>query len=560
MDNQQDKPKPVVGLRDPEVSRTHVSSPDRKVAGDQLLAGRSLTGSALSFRQNIEACVDLPGFQRIAESLPHSHKATGPGRPSEYPAEMILLVEMLSAARGSQTEAFAELREPMHWNHICFLFKDRFGLTLPLLPLTRRTMQSWCTTYLSDDLEPGEGLGASVAALAAAVRPAFRAGALELARLIGQLRPIGDPDFDLVSLAHLIAGDGTWVRPWSEAQIIAHLATAAGANGEVGEEAWIEVIGSTATDLDQVRAGTGIKRFTKDEAGIVARGYVGFNTRTDVAGERVVLDIAPMPDHSGEITTARAVAADIINDAQGGVLAVAYDMAFVGHDVAALMRLGALPVIKVKAAPSKTVKITVPPELERLIAADRKRDERDVPPPSVKNCSANRLKAVSHRSETGAECEHVLYSYDGDVVEAAETTKTPRARWLCPLAGRTRYGSPGDYRFTLTVEVPCPHGTFTATVEPQSRYYNGDNRLVPVSATLRAVAYSHDDYRRALARRNDIESTWSWMKSQMTNRRSPRLQHGPEYFHILAIAAMNNARVHFWFNQGRAAVAAGTGH
>lgn len=375
----------------------------------------------------------------------------------------------------------------------------------------------------------------SVESLEANVRPVLRAQGFEINRVMGMLLPTGEVDWTNPSPHNTLSGDGTWLRPWSRAAVITC------ADGTV------VVKNSRATDLGRVRQANGSQSFKKDGRWVEGRGYVAFHTRTNVSGERIVVDIAPIPPGTGEIATARTMAERLIAEADGGIHVITYDGAYDAADINALMELGVLPVAPM---PSSSVKaeMTVPPELERMTARKRHPD-RDDTPPKPKKCRFARLKTVAHPQHHGVRCEHHLYAYDGEVVEAVENGTKVRARYLCPMVRRQRTTAGDGFRFSLTVQVPCPRGSFTVSINPHSFYGRGN----PVSSALRMVALSHPDYRRLTGRRNDTESYWSWMKGTMRNRRSPRLDAGDEYLHILAVATAWNALAYYRFNVARGA-------
>lgn len=509
---------PIEGLQAPGKIHKHVTRPKRTASPSQLLAGRSVAGSALSTRETITALLSAPGFAQLAAALPDPQRPRR-GRKAPHPAEMYLLFEQLCELLGDQTRVEAELRDPAVWAFICEQLKTRFDLDMPAdKPLQRRQMQTWRSYITVESLETN-------------VRPVLRAQGFEMNRAMEMLIPTGEVDWTNPSPDNTLSGDGTWLKPWSTAAIVTR------------KDGTVVVKNSRATKIERVRQADGSQSFKKDGRVVEGRGYVAFHTRTNVAGERIVVDIAPIPPGTGEIGTARRMIEQLIAEADGGVHAVTYDGAYDAADLVGLMELGVLPVVPVPSSSSPATMI-VPPELERMTAPKRHKD-RDDTPAKPKHCRFAPLKTVAHPDHHGVRCEHHLYAYDGEVVDAVKNGTKVRARYLCPMVSRHRTSAGDGYRFSLTVEVPCPHGSFTVSINPHGFYDRGR----PVASALRMVALSHPDYRRLTGRRNDTESYWAWMKSTMRNRRSPRLDAGDEYLHILAVATAWNAIAYYRFNQ-----------
>lgn len=507
---------PVTGLRTKGAIHQHVTGTQRYAGDDELLSGSAVAGRSLSFRQTVHALVTAPHFRAIARSLPDPQRHR-PGRKSQHPVPMYFLYEQLLPFMGSQSRLDAELRDPVAWHELCVLFKDLFGLDMPVdKPIQKNHVETWRRLMTLEDLE-------------ANTRPALRAQGFDLSRQMGALRIQDDVDWTNLSPDNVISGDGTWLKPWSDAEV------------EIKDDE-IVVSNSRATELSQVRHRDDVMYFRKDGRWVRGRGYVGFHARTDVAGQRITLDLAPIPARTGEWATAESMLNLLIIEAEGAVHGVTYDGAVDATAIVGLMELGVVPIVPVQASSKRDLIIDAPEELWRSSTCHDKKTRQKR---KKKNCRVAPIKLVSHQTDNGTMCEHELWAYDGDVTVGEKKGNRLYVRYLCPLLARTRTGGPKNYRFSLTVDVPCPHGSFTTSINLHGVY----NRGRKLASALRPVAFSHDDYRRLTGRRNDSESAWATLKLGLRNRRSSRLNHAQEHLTLLAAVTASNAIAYYNFKR-----------
>lgn len=200
-------------------------------------------------RDRVTALFTYPWFRAIEHpAFAHTVDATGPGRPAEYPPLLQFILVCLARAYRSQTAALRALNRDGLWDDACDRYRRlvRQDVDLPAAPPTHAQMDGYVRRYFGiqalvcmpkpeqaqreDDVnravvcKPGWEVrtlwGPNEEALSL-LRSEFMLVALNQAQKQGMLpKEFGDIDFANPDSRFVFFGDGTWLKPFSEATLV----------------------------------------------------------------------------------------------------------------------------------------------------------------------------------------------------------------------------------------------------------------------------------------------------------------------------------------------------
>ena len=450
--------------------------------------------TGVSALERVEAILGNPAVYELAQLVPEPDRSRG-GRRRQYPVYMWIVYETLLSVYESARQVEAELAHPVVWDFVRRLVRERFpkdpSRWLPDTPMRRHHYLYGRTIYLS--------------------RPEILAALTERHRELaaGQAREVGllDPD-----------GPGSWTHP--------DLTRMLHADGKVITPLYRAQPGDTRVDKQtgeilpkRVEADAAL-HFQGDGETAWGTNFVLVAARDEHVHGRIILDVAWVPDHGGEATTAMGSFRHVA-PLTPGAHGVIYDTALRGvHHQTLLRDLGLIPVNRVTAAKAG-------------VKQPRRKDGRRVE-------KSTRLETKTITLPNGSSRTIELYARGGGVGIGELTergdlhyTELTRVRTHRNADKSGRYRWYNDYRLpghlgasVVTVRL---HGTPTDTARKLNRTEN-----------VRVIPPNDPDFAKLYARRNDAESINRNLDDTLWLRRAHSLGHERQLLNLLGYALMVN--------------------
>ncbi|WGL52147.1 hypothetical protein P5P86_19615 [Nocardioides sp. BP30] len=203
----------------------------------------------MSDRDRVKALFAYPWFRAIRHpAFAHTVDTTAPGRPAEYPPLLQFMLVCLARAYGSQNAALRALNRDGLWQVACDRYRTlvRQDVDLPAAPPTPAQMDGYIhrhfgTAALVCMPKPEQARRDDNAERTVACKPGwevrtvwspndeslsllrseFMVAALSQASKQGMLpTDFGDVDFANPDPRFVFFGDGTWLKPFSEATLV----------------------------------------------------------------------------------------------------------------------------------------------------------------------------------------------------------------------------------------------------------------------------------------------------------------------------------------------------
>lgn len=388
-------------------------------------------------------------------------------------------------------------------------------------------------------------------ALLADLRSAFIGASVRQAQLSGNLLAGVTPDWSEPADAHLIFGDGTISKPFSD--VVAFIHPVSGKKVHSGSRATRRAARVQVTHREKGAD-------EKPERGI---NVVSMHTRTEWG--RVVLGVDT--ELRAEAWTALDLIEQIATAAGDGVHSVVYDGAITGWHVAYLLATYRIqvfgnPAARDPDADSIELKKRIEAQLARLavkyphatfaeprmrrdLLADLMRSGEPLPVgtsiyPSEKGFTpvhgVYHLVEAVHTAPTGEPCVHDLAMDDGalyavapdPVTEvlvktahlpctASSPTRTRSSRWARVNHYRVECARHGAFDHQITWE---PEGTRYTRTNPKKKTGTPED---PIASRLHPISrVDHDKHPQVKRARNDAEAYQSWFKRTMSGKNRER--------------------------------------
>ncbi|WP_282947850.1 hypothetical protein [Cellulomonas endometrii] len=530
-------------------------------------AAKRIRHSGTARRKDDDRIVDLfrfPGLTHLAVPLErHRQRKDRRGRHAQYPALALLVVSAAARVTGSLASALTALQDGELWARCQDAFYARTEIELPDRAPTRDHVNELRKDIASDPLTMRD------------LRLAFTRSSVRQARKLGNLTEGGQPDWAGPDPRHVIFGDGTIVRRYSDAELITCEFTGR-----------TLLSGSRARDARSARVQHEFRKVGSDQKNSSGINHVTLHTRTSHG--LVVLAVGT--ELGAEQWTALDLLDDVAAETGDGVHTLVYDGALTGWAVEyAMARHGIQTFSKVPAASVKTeVQEYTRDEVDlyvsgvarehgleatgRIAKVLRKdvlrqmyRGERptavgtSIYPPSKPDADYDLVYSTyvfvkaRHRDSGGRRCEHSLVLDDGalfstDVDPISELLV--KDEYLPAITSTRRRRRDGRWGTDTSFLVPCPDGDFewTATWDPDATRYRRDSAELgrapqdPFGWRMRAVP-RHDRERFSLvsAGRNDSESFNRWFKDTLTNKRAATIDGRRQLLDLLLGAVVKNS-------------------
>lgn len=449
----------------------------------------------VSALERVDAILANPATYELAAVLPAPDHSRG-GRPSQYPAFMLIVFEALLSVYGSARQVEAELAHPLVWNHIRTVIAKRFrdlpDMHLPAVPMRRHHY------------------------LYARKRSLQIPGLLE--QLAGRHRELAAHQAEELGLCDP-NGSGSWTHPNPERMLHA--------DGKVVAPLYRAKPGDTRVDRT---TGEIVARRAEHDAGLHYEGtgetawgtkFVLVAARTDDTHGRVILDVGWVPRPGAEAATAISSferVAPLLPGAQG----VIYDTALRGvHHQRLLRDLGWLSINRVTA---KTAGAETP-----------RRGEGQREPKSA------HIEDKTLQLPNGASVTLRLYARDG-AVGLGRLTDTGDLTFETLRRVRTRRtrDKNGKYRWYNDYELPDHYGRQVVTVRLHGNEHD-TRRKLNRTENVRPIPAGDADFARLYRRRNDAESINRGLDDSLWLGRAHSVGHQRQHLNLLGFALMVNS-------------------
>ena len=421
------------------------------------------------------------------------------GRRSYYSDRVLLAVTACARITGSTASALSALREPGVWQACRAADFAITGRPMADTPPTRDHVDHFRAKITRADKDTG------VPELLRRLSVAFTSAAVKQARLHGNLLPGVQPDFTQFDSRHMVFGDGTILKPFSDVVVVANPVT--------GE---LMAVGSRAASFGAARIQRDTRRSGTDEKAQSGINFVSLATRTGHG--RVVLAVGA--ETGAEIWATLDLCDRVAAAAGNAVHTLVYDRAVTGWTVGYLMARHRIQVLgKVSAGDGKNparraaanafseriaalaVRLGVKVDninepilrtdvLGRMHRGERLQRVGTSVYPTTKGYDVAygyfAFVTATHQGASGARCEHDLVMDDGALFTVGidelgeELVKT--AHLPCQAATAVFDAVAGTWGTTSTYLVPCEKGDFTYTrtwAPSDTRYTKGDGHKAP---------------------------------------------------------------------------------
>ncbi|MDO8107207.1 hypothetical protein Q6348_08365 [Isoptericola sp. b441] len=483
----------------------------------------------LTKREEVKALLTYPALYGLAGAVPTS------GRPSAYPRDLLIAVAALARVYGSQNAALTELRGGL-WPKVCKWYRAAVGsdVSLPSVPPTARVMdrllQSLATPEASQEL-----------------RTAFMNTSLQVATGFG-LFTDGEPDYAHPDKHHLLLGDGTFYRTYSEVRREC-------VNPDEDEKVYRYF--NTRAKVRPPRFQT--KSTDASQDGKSSRGINHVTVSTKIGARSLVLAV----DQSmgGEVNEALTLLAEVRRALGTRAHIVVWDRAISGKKIGHLLRdHGLLVINKDVARPGNKSGATKDDKSDatRLVSADKAREMYykgmlpvgiSVYPRTGGRAEVVLSKHVEFGPVPGTDCWHDLHVDDGGLWDTIQIPDVPglfKFRQVKPITSR-RLNRGTAWALETRWRLECgSHGRcheFTTVWDPleeapQRKHDKAIAALRPVPRSLERFAEVHGD-------RNSTESLHAWFKARTgttANRgRATRLDGDAQLIEHLWACLLRNA-------------------
>ena len=529
-------------------SPTPAPRPTRTALSHQDLVRQ--TGTAR--RADVEQMINLfqyPGLITLGRALDESdtnHKEAR-GRKALYSPRLLLAVAACARITGSVASALSTLGDGDTWAR-CMAAYSRMpdAESVPDAPPTRDHIMYW---YKKVAKRPG---------LIRALEEAFTDVSVRQARSLGNLPSGREPKWADVDVRHLIEGDGTIVKSFSDVREVT--------NPRTGKTM---LIGSRAREDKNARIQREVRLMGEDGKSASGINFVSFRTRTPFGS--IVLGVR------SELGAEQWAALDLIDlivaHAGDGVHTVVYDGALTGWHVDYLMANHRIQVLgKIAASSGSEARDAVKALGERTksLAAEHSADTkhayveqvfrndvleqlyagirphpvgtsvypRNSPRPGERRYEVTHghyeFLTADHVDTHDRRCSHDLVMDDGAlfVLELDEFDDAPvKGAYLRCDSVRATGNTAGTYGREMTYQVPCGEGTFTytSTWQPQNRRFHRDDPTKdrapadPVGWRLRPVPqFDQEPFVAVQTARNISESYNAWFKRSLPGKSRER--------------------------------------
>ena len=486
---------------------------------------------AHTFRDQVLAVFGNPALHHLSHTLPAVRRAKRGPRVT-YPPLLQFAVAISARIYGSQRRALLELADGNLWEEACAVFSDQTSkpVPLPTAPPSPR-QQDRFIAWLTNE-----------AGLLDRLSDAFTEAAVKQATFLGNFAEEGWPDYAHPDVWHTIFGDGTYLRPLSDAVLAVDPVT----NEQV-------LMGSRAASPARARVQEILTDGSEDQK--TARGVNHVTLTTWTRCGWVILGVRQAL--GGEVHQARDLIASVHNHLGHRLHTVVWDRVIKGRDLQDFISERRLMIVTkpVERATNslKSSGFTAPV----VDAEEARRLHQEESPLPLGTCvyprSVNKRPEVTRSSYykydtlTDGGCTHDLWVDDGALVDVIEA----RNGWLV----KTQHASvlharpqPGprftlDYKFRLPcAQAPAGHHDFHRTWEPRaSRPTKGPARaaydLQPVPRL------SPETFNAIHGLRNNTESFNAWFKATLgQHKRAMRVDVDHQRIDHLCAAMLTNAR------------------
>jgi hypothetical protein len=444
--------------------------------------------------ERVEAILRNPAIYELAQLIPEPDRSRG-GRRRHYPVFMWIVYEALLSVYESARQVEAEFAHPVVWQFVRRLVRERFpkdpSQWLPDAPMRRHHYLYGRTTYLArpDILN--------------AIATRHRELATGQAGEVGLVDPGGSGSWTHPDLTRMLHADGKVVTPLYKAQ-----------PGDTRVDKHTGEILAKRFEHDAAL------HFQGDEETAWGTKFVLVAARDENVHGRVILDVAWVPNHSGEAKTAMdcfARLAPLVPGAQG----VIYDTALRGvHHQTLLRVLGLIPVNRVTAAKAGVKQ------------PRRKEGQR------VEKSTRLETKIITLPDGTSHDVE--LYARGG-AVGIGELTERGDLHYTELTRVRTHRNADksGRYRWYNDYRLPDRLGSGVVTVRIHGTPEDAGRKLNRTE-NVRVIPPTDPDFARLYARRNDAESINRNLDDTLWLRRAHSVGHERQLLNLLGYALMVN--------------------
>lgn len=453
------------------------------------LQGRSRENEAITVFK-------FPGLAHLGSVLPIEHPDYG------YPDLLLLATLVCNRIWASQSVGLTEIGKKGVWAKLIAAYAKGTGNPgpFPSIPPSARTLDRFVTRIAED--RP----------LWLSLQECFTASAVTLARRLGQFTPNVEPDWTSINPDHLIVGDGTYVKPFSDVREV---------RDPVTKE--LVVLGSRAEGTPRIQRS--VTDASQDDKTAVGINHVTITTPTTSGWVVLAVEQA----FGAEIRTASAMIDDIVVAVGDGVHAVAWDGAYKGVSKETLTAKHGVLVLTKPVARPDTHQRTVTGGLlsEANAIAAFKRSEALPLGTSVFPTSRGHEMVRTYAYRFGpipdTACAHDLW-VDGEALvdvarekEYSQPLKVAHARAV--RASRHTYKS-GRFGIATLWSLPCPDaGEHHFTTISQPRRDEKEKPLGEIGKTINAASpiprAASETFADGYGFRNWSESFNSWFKAHL---------------------------------------------
>jgi hypothetical protein len=525
-------------------------------------------------RADVEQMVNLfqyPGLITLGRALEESDAAhkDARGRKALYSPRLLLGVAACARVSGSLASALSALSDGDAWARCVAAYSRIPGAEpVPDAPPTRDHIVYWNAKVAA---RPG---------LIRALEETFTDISVRQARSLGNLPTGHEPQWAGVDVRHMIEGDGTIVKPFSDVREVTNPLT--------GTKM---LIGSRARQDKNAKIQREVRLMGADGKSASGINFVSFRTRTPFGS--IVLGVRS--ELGAEQWAALDLIDQIVSHAGDGVHTVVYDGALTGWHVDYLMATHRIQVLgKVAAsgaekardaakalearADSLAAERSVDTKhdyvkrvlrnniLEQMFAGNRPHPvgtsiyPRNNPRPEDSKYEVTHghyeFLTAEHDDAHGRTCSHDLVMDDGAlfVLEIDELNETPvKGPYLRCDSVHAIGNTAGSYGREMTYQVPCGRGTFTytSTWHPQNRRFHRDDAekdRAPADAIgwrLRPVPqFDQEPFLAGQTARNISESHNAWFKRSLpgkSRKRAASITRAGQELDFLLAGVVNNS-------------------
>lgn len=530
---------------------------------DKFLKGET-GGSRQSDGTLITELFGFPMLNNLGDVLDAARARRDPrGRRPDYPPSALLAANAAARVAGSTTGAVKTLREPLVWPTCQEAYWRLTGVELPDGPPNRDHIQEFRATVAAT---PG---------LTGQLAVAFTRAAVRMAQRIGNLTPGVDPDWAAPRREHVIYGDGTIVKRYSDAEVIFDPFT----EKEI-------LIRSRAKSPGSARIQKEFRVSGEDGKKAPGINNVLLHTRTPPG--QIVLAVGT--ELGAEVWTALDLVDLVMAEAGDGVHTLVYDGAVTGWAVEYLMAhhrvrfLGKVPAASSKTDAHKYTKDQLDTYLsevarERGLATTGRvgasirqsflremySGDRPTPvgttiyPPSTPKGEFDHVLGVyvftsaEHTVPGCTPCTHTLVMDNGDLFTVTIDPASEllvKDQLLPAISCLPRRGAGGRWGTTSTYQVPCTWGDFSHTIEwdPAGVRFRredppGDRSPKdPLGWRLQPPARNaHGRHQVVNDARNDSEQFNAWYKAALPHGRAASLSRAGQALDLLSMGLVKNS-------------------